>query len=105
MCKSAKKQATTENNENKVKLTEKSEEKVSRIEDVNGVAIVEVQNKKEIVVETSNNEDQDADEEENEDTKALTQDTEEVDDKPEEKKSEKPMRETVSIPKIVQPIS
>jgi hypothetical protein len=81
-------------NENKVKLVEKSEEKVSRIENDNGVAIVEVA-KKEVVVETSKDENE-----------ALIENTEEkVEDKLEEKVSDRPMRENVTIPKIVQPLS
>ncbi|MBO7095066.1 hypothetical protein J6V86_02615 [bacterium] len=38
--------------DNSAKLVQKSEEKVSRIEKDNGVAIVEVEKKTEVVVET-----------------------------------------------------
>lgn len=83
------------NNENKVKLLEKSEEKVSRIENDNGVAIVEVA-KKEVVVETN----------QNEEVEPSVENTEKIiGSKSEEKLSDKPMRESVTIPKIVQPIS
>ena len=82
-------------NENKVKLVEKSEEKVSRIENDNWVAIVEVA-KKEVVVETNNDEN----------NESLIENTEEkIEDKSEEKTSDRPMRENVTIPKIVQPLS
>lgn len=82
-------------NENKVKLVEKSEEKVSRIENNNGVAIVEVA-KKEVVVETNKDGD----------TEFLVENTEEeMEDKLEDKVSDRPMRENVTIPKIVQPLS
>jgi hypothetical protein len=40
------------------KITEKSEEKISRIENDNGIAVVSVEKKQEVVVETTNNEDQ-----------------------------------------------
>ena len=46
------------NKENEVKLVQKSEEKVSRIESDEGVAIVEVEKKEEIVVETNKDENQ-----------------------------------------------
>ena len=75
--------------DNSAKLVQKSEEKVSRIEDDNGVAIVEVEKKTEVVVETWDTEN----EEEN------------VEEKLEEKSEERPMKETVSIPKIVQPLT
>ena len=81
--------------ENKVKLIEKTEEKFSRIESDNGVAVVEVA-KKEIVVGT------DKDENTEEKTESLVENTEE---KTEEKVSDKPMRESVTIPKIVQPLT
>ena len=100
MCKSSDKNADKENLENKVRLTGKTEEKVSRIENDNGVAIVEVEKKEEIIVETNNGENQ------NENTESLVQNTEEkLEDKTEEKVPERPMRENVTIPKIVQPIS
>ena len=100
MCKSSDKNADKENLENKVRLTGKTEEKVSRIENDNGVAIVEVEKKEEIIVETNNGENQ------TENTESLVQNTEEkLEDKTEEKVPERPMRENVTIPKIVQPIS
>ena len=73
--------------DNSAKVVQKSEEKVSRIENDNGVAIVEVEKKTEVVVETW-------DENEEESAEKLG-----------EKSEEKPMKETVSIPKIVQPIA
>ena len=78
-----------------VKLVEKTEEKLSRIESDNGVAVVEVA-KKEIVVET------DKDENTWEKAESLVENTEE---KSEEKISDKPIRESVTIPKIVQPLT
>ena len=75
--------------DNSSKLVQKSEEKVSRIENDEGIAIVEVEKKTEVVVETWNTEN------EEEHTK----------EKLEEKSEDKPMKETVSIPKIVQPIT
>ena len=76
--------------DNSAKLVQKSEEKVSRIENDNGVAIVEVEKKTEVVVETWDTENV----EENAEAEKL-----------EEKSDEKPMKETVTIPKIVQPIT
>lgn len=81
--------------ENTVKLVEKTEEKVSRIENDNGVAIVEVA-KKEVLVES--NEDDNTEE----NAKSLVENPE---NKSEEKTSDKPMRESVTIPKIVQPLT
>ena len=80
--------------ENTMKLVEKSEEKISRIENEKGVAVVEMEKKAEVVME-SNNEKQELD----------TQSTEEIEEKSEEKIPERPMKETVTIPKIVQPIT
>jgi uncharacterized pyridoxamine 5'-phosphate oxidase family protein len=79
----------SKNVENTSKLVQKSEEKVSRIEDDNGVAIVEVEKKTEVVVESNNEENQ-----ENIEVEKL-----------EEKPEVKIMKETVSIPKIVQPLT
>jgi len=79
----------SKNVENTSKLVQKSEEKVSRIEDDNGVAIVEVEKKTEVVVESNNEENQ-----ENVEVEKL-----------EEKPEVKIMKETVSIPKIVQPLT
>ena len=76
--------------DNSAKLVQKSEEKVSRIEKDNGVAIVEVEKKTEVVVETWDTENL----EENVEVEQL-----------EEKTEEKPMKETVTIPKIVQPLT
>lgn len=99
IAKSGNKKALAENNDNTVKVAKKSEEKVSRIENDEGVAIVEVQKKEEIVVETKA-------EEQDEDIEELPQNTEEkLEDKKEEDKPAKPMRENVSIPKIVQPLT
>ena len=100
IAKSGNNKTPTENNDNTVKVAKKSEEKVSRIENDEGVAIVEVQKKEEIVVETKA-------EEQDEDIEGLPQDSEEKleDKKEEEEKPARPMRENVSIPKIVQPLS
>ena len=76
--------------DNSAKLVQKSEEKVSRIENDEGVAIVEVEKKTEVVVETWDTENS----EENAEAEKL-----------EEKSEERPMKETVTIPKIVQPIT
>ena len=78
--------------DNSSKLVQKSEEKVSRIENDNGVSIVEVEKKTEVVVESGEWE-EDAKESEN------------LKDKSEEEIAEKPMKETVTIPKIVQPLT
>ena len=75
--------------DNSSKLVQKSEEKVSRIENDNGVAIVEVEKKTEVVVETWDTENEEGNTEE----------------KLEEKSEERPMKETVTIPKIVQPLT
>lgn len=107
ICKSSNKKNSNDNKENKVKLTEKSEEKVSRIEDINWVAIVEVEKKEEIVVETHKDEEniEEDIEWQNKDNEELPQAIEKNEEKSKEKTPERPMRETVSIPKIVQPIS
>ena len=68
----------------------KSEEKVSRIENDKGVAIVEMEKKTEVVVESGDSENS----EENAEAEKL-----------EEKSEEKLMKETVTIPKIVQPLT
>lgn len=101
MSKSSEKEDKSEKKEeNKVKLIEKSEQKVSRIENDNWVAIVEVEKKEERVVETNNNEDQ------NENGESLVENTEQkLEEKVEEKIPERSMKETVTIPKIVQPLS
>ena len=77
--------------DNATKLVEKSEEKVSRIENDNGVAIVEVEKKTEVVVQADNPEN--------------SEETTEEPEKLEEKSEEKIMKETVTIPKIVQPLT
>ena len=97
LCKSNKPKAPKDNT---AKVIEKSEEKISRIENDNGVAVVSVEKKQEVVVETAKAE------EENEMTEWLVENTEEkLEEKTEEKIPEKPMKETVTIPKIVQPLS
>ena len=86
--------------DNTAKITERSEEKVSRIENDNGIAVVSVEKKQEVVLETMGNENQE------EVTEWLTENNEEkLEEKPEEKIPERPMRESVTIPKIVQPLS
>ena len=84
--------------DNSAKLVEKSEERVSRIENDNGVSIVEVEKKTEVVVQANN--------ENTEENLAEPEKLEEkVEEKPEEKAEERPMKETVTIPKIVQPLT
>lgn len=86
--------------DNTAKVIEKSEEKISRIENDNGVAVVSVEKKQEVVVETAKDENQEPIAE------WLVENKEEkLEEKPEEKTPEKPMRESVNIPKIVQPLS
>jgi hypothetical protein len=53
LCKPNKPQAPKDNT---AKVIEKSEEKISRIENDNGVAVVSVEKKQEVVVETAKNE-------------------------------------------------
>ena len=94
--------------DNTSKVIEKSEEKISRIENDNGVAVVSVEKKQEVVVETAKSEESqpiaewlvENDEEKSEETIA-----EKLEEKTEEKIPERPMRESVTIPKIVQPLS
>ena len=100
--KSWKKKTPAENSDNKVKVVNKSEEKVSRIENDEGIAIVEVEKKEEIVVETNKNEEEISGEQ-TESIEELPQNTE-IEKKAENTSPERPMRENVSIPKIVQPI-
>ena len=85
--------------DNTAKVIEKSEQKISRIENDNGVAVVSVEKKQEVVVETNNdNQEQMAE--------WLAENKEEkTEEKSGEKISERPMRESVNIPKIVQPLS
>ena len=85
--------------DNTAKVMEKSEQKISRIENDNGVAVVSVEKKQEVVVETNNdNQEQIAE--------WLAENKEEKpSEKSGEKISERPMRESVNIPKIVQPLS
>lgn len=90
----------SKNPDNEVKLLQKSEEKVSRIENDNGVAVVEVERKEELVVETNN--DGENDEWESESNNNVE---EKLEEKVEESKKEKVMKEPVSIPKIVQPLT
>ncbi len=84
----------SEAKDNAAKLVQKSEEKVSRIENDEWISIVEVEKKTEVVVETGDVENSEENVE-----------AEKLEEKSEEKVEEKPMKETVSIPKIVQPIS
>ena len=97
LCKPSKPKAV----DNTAKITERSEEKVSRIENDEGIAVVSVEKKQEVVVETTNNEVQE------ENPEWLVENNEEkLEEKPEEEKTpERPMRESVTIPKIVQPLS
>ena len=105
LCKPNKPQAPKDNT---AKVIEKSEEKISRIENDNGVAVVSVEKKQEVVVETAKSEESqpiaewlvENDEEKSEETIA-----ENLEEKTEEKIPERPMRESVTIPKIVQPLS
>ena len=90
--------------DNTAKVIEKSEEKISRIENDNGVAVVSVEKKQEGVVERPNDGDQWQISEwlvENKEENAENK----TEEKTEEKISERPMREGVTIPKIVQPLS
>lgn len=90
--------------DNASKVIEKSEEKVSRIENDKGVAVVSVEKKQEVVVETTKNEESELITEwlvENNDENA----EENLEKKIEDKNSEKILRENVNIPKIVQPLS
>ena len=84
--------------DNAIKLVEKSEEKVSRVENAGEVSVVEVAKKQEVILQPLNDEVEKnvANEVENK---------EEIEEKSEEKTSERPLRENVSIPKIVQPLS
>ena len=84
--------------DNTAKITERSEEKVSRIENDNGVAVVSVEKKQEVVVEKIDDEDKE------ENAEWLSNENK-LEQKSEEKVPERPMRESVTIPKIVQPIS
>lgn len=80
--------------DNTAKLVERSEEKVSRIENDEWIAIVNVEKKTEVVVESWDVENS----EEN------VEETEKLEEKSEEN-TEKPMKESVTIPKIVQPLT
>ncbi len=94
MCKPNKEKS---NDDNTTKLIEKSEEKVSRIENNNGIAIVEVEKKTEVVV---------AQEDETQKENTEKEDWEEkLEEKLEDKSEERPMRENITIPKIVQPLT
>ena len=84
----------------KVKLIERTEEKISRVESDSGVAVVEVEKKEETIVETDKEENQEEVENSN-----LGDVEEKLEDKSESKKKDKTMKEAVSIPKIVQPIA
>jgi len=105
LCKPSK---PTVSNDNTSKVIEKSEEKISRIENDNGVAVVSVEKKQEVVVETAKNENSEPIAEwlvENKEEKSEETTEEKLEEKIEEKVPEKPMRENVSIPKIVQPLT
>ena len=80
------------------KLVETSEKKISRIENDDGV-VVAVENKKEVVLKNLDNENQ------ANLTEWLVKNIEESMGDEADEKADKPMRESVSIPKIVQPIS
>lgn len=92
-------------------MEKRSEEKISRIENDNGVAVVSVEKKQEVVFENDKTETQEQivdslveNKDGMADEKLDGNFGEKVDDKSEEK-LERPMRENVSIPKIVQPLS
>ncbi len=101
LCKSSK---SKDSSDNTSKVIEKSEEKISRIENDNWVAVVSMEKKQEVVVESLKNEDQEKLVE-----WLVTNKSEDSGEKVEEnlveKIPERPMRESVSIPKIVQPLS
>ena len=109
LCKSNKPEPS---NDNVAKVVEKkSEEKISRIENDNGVAVVSVEKRQEVVFENDKTETQEQivdslveDKDGTVDEKLDGNFSEKVEDKSEEK-LERPMRENVSIPKIVQPLS
>ena len=105
LCKPNKPQAPKDNT---AKVIEKSEEKISRIENDNGVAVVSVEKKQEVVVETAKSEENQPIVEwlvENKEEKSEETIEEKLEEKAEEKIPERPMRESVTIPKIVQPLS
>lgn len=105
LCKPNKPQAPKDNT---AKVIEKSEEKISRIENDNGVAVVSVEKKQEVVVETAKNENPEPIAEwlvENNEEKLEEKVEEKLEENPEEKTPERPMRENVTIPKIVQPLT
>jgi hypothetical protein len=92
-------------------MEKRSEEKISRIENDSGVSVVSVEKKQEVVFENDKTETQEQmveslveDKDGTVDEKLDENFSEKVDDKLEEK-LERPMRENVSIPKIVQPLS
>lgn len=94
LCKPSKPKTSADNT---VKLVERSEEKVSRVENDGDVSVVEVAKKQEVILQPLNDE---VNEE-------ITNEVEEenTEEKSEEELSERPLRESVSIPKIVQPLS
>ena len=89
------KPAKDKKSDNTTKLVEKSETTVSKIENDNGVSIVEVEKKTEVVVEWL-----DADHK-----NESQQESESLEEKTAEKSADRPMKESVTIPKIVQPIT
>ena len=94
LCKPSKPKTSADN---AVKLVERSEEKVSRVENDGDVSVVEVAKKQEVILQPLN--DEVSEEITNEEGK------QEIEEESEENLPEKPLRENVSIPKIVQPLS
>ena len=92
-------------------MEKRSEEKISRVENDSGVSVVSVEKKQEVVFENDKIETQEQmveslveDKDGTVDEKLDENFSEKVEDESEEK-LERPMRENVSIPKIVQPLS
>jgi hypothetical protein len=92
-------------------MEKRSEEKISRVENDSGISVVSVEKKQEVVFENDKIETQEQmveslveDKDGTVDEKLDENFSEKVEDKSEEK-LERPMRENVSIPKIVQPLS
>ena len=92
-------------------MEKRSEEKISRIENDSGVSVVSVEKKQEVVFENDKTETQEQMVEslvENKNGMANEELGEKIGEKTDDKleeKLERPMRENVSIPKIVQPLS
>ena len=92
-------------------MEKRSEEKISRVENDSGISVVSVEKKQEVVFENDKIETQEQmveslveDKDGTVDEKLDENFSEKVEDESEEK-LERPMRENVSIPKIVQPLS